>query len=154
MADLARVQKIRDGRGFARSGQLSKLTRARNFLSSHGISFEGMDDEVLLRTWRREFRERSRHSEKIAAGRFRKHGDDEAIKQSDQARVIKGSCRRLGIEYRVDFSKEEKQRITSEAFKNFRVKDTLHWKLKHLDRHASIENVQDLSPCDIDRLYA
>jgi len=154
LADQARIKKIRESGSFQKNGSNSRITRAKRFLESHGILYAGLSDDDILSLWKQEFRVRAGHAEKIRAGRNRKHGDLESIRRADQERVVKGSCTVLGVEYREDFSREEKKSITREAYKNFRVKDKTTWKLKHLARHSGIKNTDSLSCDKIEKLYA
>lgn len=154
IADQTRVKKIRDSGGFEKNGLKSRITRAKRFLESHDIPFSALCDEDVLKLWEQEFRIRAGHSEKVRIGRIKKHGNIESLRYADQERTVKASCTILGIEYRKDFSSEEKKTITRDAYKNFRVKDKTSWKLKHLTRHSSINQISNLTHDEIEKLYS
>ena len=153
-ADRIRVEKIRAGGGFVESGTKSSLTRAKRFLEKNQISYYGLGAPEILDLWRREFRDRSGHGEKIKRGRLEKHGSTENLQKADIERTLKASCKILSIEYRSDFSEEEKSLITKKAYQNFRVKDATSWKLTHLLRLSLIEDSENLDPSTIDNLYS
>ena len=154
LADEIRIKKIRAGNGFENNSSLGKITRAKKFLLLHDISIEGLTDEQAFGLWQIEFSKRSGHGQKIINGRLKKHATPEALRLADLERVLKGSCKILGIEYRNDFTQEEKKSINNQAYKNFRVKDKISWKLKHLISQCNIENVSDLDEEKIEVLYA
>lgn len=154
LADQIRVKKIRDSGGFETNGLKSKITRAKRFLEYHAIPFSMLSDEDALKLWEQEFRARAEHSEKIKAGRIKKHGSFESLRRADQERTVKASCTILGLEYREDFSSEEKKTITCDAYKNFRVKDKLSWKLKHLLKQGIVDQTNDLTHDKIEKLYS
>lgn len=153
-ADEIRVRKIKDSEGFSVNGTKSKITRAKNFLTLHGISHENLNDEQLIEIWKKEHREKSGHIQKIRSGRLEKYGSAEAIKAADKRRIVKASCKRLGIPYHEDFSEDEIKSITREAFANFKVKDTTAWKLKHILKHRQIDDASLLNNERIDELYS
>jgi len=152
--DTLRIAKIRETGDFSRNGKSSKITRAKNFLASHNIPFDGLCDSDVLELWAREFRNLSNHSEKIAIGRLKKYGDHDAVRLADKERVLKSACSMLGITYSKNFSDDERKSITNEAYKNFRVKNVYAWKLKHILSYAHIENISELTPEAIDSLYS
>ena len=154
LADEIRVRKIRETVGFKTCGLKSKLTRAKRFLDLFCIEYADMDDEQIIRTWELEFRNRADHANKIKRGRLKKYGSVEHLREADKERVIKGSCKKLGIEYNKDFSENQKKSITNEAYQNFRVKDKNAWKLKHLLRFTSIACTNSLTSDEVDRLYS
>ncbi len=152
--DTLRIRKIRETGDFSRNGKSSKITRAKNFLISHGIPFDGLCDDNVLELWACEFKNLSNHSEKIAIGRLKKYGNYDAIKLADKERVLKSACSMLGITYSKNFSDNERKQITKEAYKNFRVKNTHAWKMKHVLLHTHIKNIDELTPDAIDSLYS
>lgn len=154
LADLQRVKKIRETGSFSDNGSRSKLTRAVRFLKSVNVDVSGLDETQIVELWLREFREKANHGEKIIKGRNSKYSDPESLKTADRTRVLKACCTRLGIEYSENFTEDEKGKITKEAFKNFRVKDTMSWKVKHIVRHFSLKEIESLDEDKINALYS
>ena len=81
-ADEARIKKIRDSGGFSANGTKSKITRAKNFLTLHGLSYENLNDEQLIALWKKEHREKSGHSQKIRRGRLEKRSEEHRLNSS------------------------------------------------------------------------
>lgn len=152
-SDELRVQKIKETGSFSKNGSLSKITRARRFLENNNISCSHLSDEEVVIQWKSEFNRISNHSEKIRSGREKKHPDPITRKMADKERVVKGSCKILGIKYTADLTDHEKQEITKKAYQNFRVKDTRTWKIKHIIKNSAVD-VTCLSNSDIDKLYS
>lgn len=152
-SDKIRIQKIRETGSFSRNGFLSTITRAKRFLEENGISCSALNDEEIISRWKLEFNRLSGHGEKIKLGRERKYPDSTTRKMADKERVVKGSCKIIGIQYRNDFTDQEKREITKKAYQNFRVKDTKSWKIKHITRNSSTD-VTNLSNDDIEKLYS
>lgn len=152
-SDKLRVQKIKETGSFSRNGSASKITRAKRFLESNDVSCSCLSDEEIVARWKLEFNRISNHGEKIKSGREKIYPNPNERKAADKERVVKGSCKIVGIQYRDDFTDQEKQEITKKAYQNFRVKDTRTWKIKHIIKNSTID-VACLSSSDIDKLYS
>lgn len=153
-ADKIRTSKIRESNGFEQNGMKSKITRAKNFLDLFCISYEGLNDKQLLELWKKEYSEKAEHSQKIRIGRLKKHGNLQSLKASDRARIVKGSCKKLHMPYRDDFTEDEIKSITKKAYENFKVSNTFAWKLKHVLRYWSIDNANSLDEKRVNELYS
>lgn len=153
-ADETRIMKIREAEGFQVHGTKGKITRAKNFLTLHGVAYEHLDEKQIIELWKQEHRKRAGHGQKIRNGQLKKHGCADAVKAANRERVIKACCKKLGFPYRDNFSEDERRAITGRAFANFKVKDTVSWKLKHILRHFSIDDLDNLNSEKIDALYS
>lgn len=151
-SDVKRVANIKNSEGgFRKNGLASKITRAKNFLSSVNIDVPPTDNDQLLLEFKKAFSIHAGHGEKIKLGRETKYPDIEDRKKADQERVVKGACNMLGIVFEPNMSLETKKEITKKAFANFRTHDKKEWKLKHL-LNVGVQ-ITDFSNVNIDRLY-
>jgi len=153
ISDEIRVRKIRETGNFSKNGLLSSISRSKKFLDGLNISYTGLSDSEIFQLWKKEFREKSNHREKIRRGREQKYPDADARKKADKERVLKGSCKIIGIDYQEDFTETERAEITRKAYENFRVKDSRSWKIKHLIKNSNID-FNELSNEKINTLYS
>jgi len=97
--DKKRIEKIRETGSFIENGTKSKLTRAKKFLHLHNINYENLNDNEIIDLWKSEFSIRTEHGEKVKKGRIKKHKTIEKLREADKERVLKGACKKLGIQY-------------------------------------------------------
>lgn len=151
-ADSKRVANIKSSEGgFRKNGIVSKITRAKNFLSAMNVDIQ-MPDDQLLSEFKKAFSIHARHGDKIKLGREKKYPNSLDRKRADQEKVIKGACNMLGIKFEPDMTSEVKKEITKKAFSNFRNHDKKAWKLKHLLNVGA--QISDFSNDNIERLYS